>query len=87
MVVILRFGRLAGQGIEFNLGDVEPAPMLWRVMDLQSTQQAPRLFGRECLVVRSRNMRIEVVTDQRHLLCSRIVQFEKVFPHSTGLFS
>jgi hypothetical protein len=37
-------------------------------MDLQLAQEGPRLFGRERFVERSRDMRIEVVTDQDHLL-------------------
>ncbi len=47
-------------------------------MDLQPAQEVPRLFGRERLVERSGDMRIEVVTDQDHLLCIGIVLFEKM---------
>lgn len=67
-----------GQDTEFDLGDIEPTPVLWRVMDLQPAQQAPCLFGRECFVERPPDVHIEVATDRDHLLCIGIVHIEEV---------
>lgn len=69
---------MTGQNAEFNLSDVEPTPVFRSIMDLQPAQEVPRLFGWERLVERSRDMRIEVVTDQDHLL--RVRRFVVFWP-------
>ncbi len=66
---------LTSQDAELDLSDIHPAVVFWRMMDLQP---APRLFRRERLVERSRDMCIEVITDQDYLLYIRIVYVEEM---------
>lgn len=69
---------LACRGTEFNLDNIEPAPIFWRVMDFQSVRMCLRSFQGEGLVGCSWFMRAEVIADKNYLLCIRIIHFEEL---------
>ena len=59
---------LAGQGGEFDLGDVEPGAVLGGVVDLQALGEGVGLGRFECLVERADGVGVEVVHHQHDLL-------------------
>ena len=52
---------LSGHYIQFNFRHIQPAAMLWGIMNLQPFNDAPRFFCRIAFVQRSRFMCIEVI--------------------------
>ena len=58
---------LASENGELDFGDVEPASVLGRVMDLEALGEQARFGGCERLVERSRRVSIEVVQDEHDL--------------------
>ncbi len=55
---------LGRQDAEFQLRQIEPAAVLWRVMPFEPLDQPPGFGGREGLVERSFAVGAEVVLDQ-----------------------
>jgi len=55
---------LLGNEAQFNLRDVEPTAVAWRVGDVESSGESVRFVGTECLVERSDVVRVEIVTDK-----------------------
>src|SRR3982751_5919112 len=59
---------LPTEGAQLDLGDVQPRPMLGRVVDLQFVGQALGLGWIEGLIEAGRAMDIELVHNQRHFV-------------------
>ena len=55
---------LGRQDAEFQLRQIEPAAVLWRVMPFEPLDQPPGFGGREGLVERSFAVGVEIVLDQ-----------------------
>jgi len=80
------FQALAGQDREFNLGDVEPAGVLWRIVDLQPVEQSFRLGGRKGVVERDGRMGVEVVQHQDHFVGCWVMHREQFFDEVRPVF-
>ena len=70
---------LAGQGGEFDLGDVEPGPVFGGVVELRALREGERPLRGECLVERGDGVGVEVVHHQHHLLGLGIVHGQEPF--------
>ena len=62
---------LTTENAQFNLRDIQPTAMLWRIVKLQLPEYAPRLFRRECLIQRRRAMRVQVIQHHSYPLRRR----------------
>jgi len=58
---------LSFEHAEFDLRHIEPATMLWSVMNIQSFRQASGLLGFKGLIERNNVVRIQIVHNQPHL--------------------
>src|SRR6201991_1148417 len=59
---------LTTKDAQLYLRDIQPTPMLWRVMKLQLPQYPPRFFWRERLIQRCRSMCVQVIKHYSHSL-------------------
>src|SRR5690606_10070559 len=63
---------LASQNGKLNLCNVEPATVLWSVVDFESLCHPASLLGWECLVEAGSRVRVQVVHDQDNAGSSRV---------------
>ena len=61
----------------FDLGHVEPAPMLRRVMELHALQNAPSLGWLEGFIQGSSSMRVQVILHDAHVFGVRIDRIDQ----------
>src|SRR5215218_2505279 len=59
---------LTTKDAQLDLCNIQPTPMLGRVVKLQLLENPPRLFRRERLIQRCRTVRVEVVEHHPHPL-------------------
>src|SRR6266446_5337652 len=57
---------LAGEGTQFNFGNIEPAAVFGGMVHLKPFEKLPSLLGRKGLIERADPMRIEVITHQAY---------------------
>ena len=73
---------LAPQAAQFDLGHVQPATVLRRVVQLQFCGKTMGLFGRKSLVEGAQDVGVEVVLDQHDLFGVGVVDVDQVLDGS-----
>src|SRR5918993_1592039 len=63
---------LTTEDAQLDFRNIQPTPMLGRVVKLQLPQDSPRLFWRERLIQRCRRVGVQVVEHHPHPLCLRV---------------
>ena len=69
---------LAGHDAQFDFGDVEPASMLWRVMDFEAPGQCQSDLGRKGFIQRGNGVGVEIIHHKADFLRVRVVDFQQL---------